>query len=195
MGFLKKFEEHLVAPKADISLQLSDQYGVLGDNLEGTLTVSPHEGIKAEEIRCEIKCIETTQVMKTEYDPAIKSMVTRQVTENRILYQAKPACSPATELANGVSRSFKFSLNIPAGSRPTYMSTSDVVQWEIKGVVAVHGRPDLTTKEMQFQVITQSQRPANEPPKLRLVACQYCQSEMPENTLACPNCGARRTAQ
>src|SRR5208283_3252653 len=100
MGFLKKLEGHLVTPKAEVNLQLSDQYAVLGDNLEGTFTVSPHEDIKAEEIRCEIKCIETAQVMKTEYDPAIKSMVTRQVTENRILYQAKPACSPAIELSN-----------------------------------------------------------------------------------------------
>ena len=195
MGFLKNLEAHLVAPKAETSLQLSDQYIVLGDNLEGTITVSPHEDIQAEEIRCEIKCVETAQVMKTEYDAAIKSMVTRQVTENRILYQAKPSCSPATELVNGINRAFKFSINIPAGSRPTYMSTNDSVQWEIKGVVAVHGRPDVTTKETQFQVISQSQRPANEPLKLRLVACQYCQTEMPENTLSCPNCGARRSAQ
>jgi hypothetical protein len=195
MGFLKKLEGHLVAPKADVNLQILDQYVVLGDNLEGTFTVSPHEDIQAEDIRCEIKCTETAQVMKTEYDPAIKSMVNRQVTENRILYQAKPTCNPATELVNGINRAFKFSINIPAGSRPTYMSTGDSVQWEIKGVIAVHGRPDVTTKEMQFQVIPQSQRPANEPPKLRLIACQYCQTEMPENSLVCPNCGARRSAQ
>jgi hypothetical protein len=194
MGFLKKIQGHLVAPKADANLQLSDQYAVLGENIEGTFTISPHEVIQAEEIRCEIKCSETAQVMRTEYDTSIKRMVTRQVTENRILYQAKPACNSATELINGISRPFKFSINIPAGSRPTYMSTCDIVQWQIKGVVAVHGRPDITTKEMQFQVIPQSQKPINEPPKLRLVACEYCQTGMPENTLACPNCGARRTA-
>ncbi len=193
MGFLKKIEGHLIAPKADVNLQLADQYFVLGDNLEGIFTVSPHEDIQADEIRCEIKCLETTQVMRTEYDPAIKSMVTRQVTENRILYQVKPVCSQTTELVNGSSRAFKFSTNIPAGSRPTYTSTGDLVQWEIKGVVAVHGRPDVTSKEMQFQVISQSQRPTNEPPKLRLVACQYCQTDMLENTLVCPNCGARRS--
>jgi hypothetical protein len=64
MGFLKKIEGHLVAPKADTNLQLSYQYVVLGDNLEGTLTISPHEDIKAEEIRCEIKCAETVPVMR-----------------------------------------------------------------------------------------------------------------------------------
>jgi len=193
MSFLKKIEAHLIAPKADVSLQLTDQYVVLGDNLEGTFTVSPHEDIQALEIRCEIRCVETAQVTRTEYDPALRSMITRQVTENKSLYEAKPACNPATELVNGISRAFKFSINIPAGARPTYMAVNDSVQWEIKGVVVVHGRPDVTTKEMQFQVIPQSQRPVNEPPKVRLVSCQFCQTEMPENVLVCPNCGARRT--
>ena len=195
MGFLKKLEGHLIAPKADVSLQLADQYAVSGDNLEGTFTVTPHEDMQAEEIRCEVKCVETVQVIRNEYDPVIKTMVARQVTENRVLYQARPSCNPATSLSNGVSRSFKFSINIPAGARPTFMSATDTVQWEIKGVVAVHGRPDVTTKETQFQVIPQSQRPANEPLKVRLVACQYCQAAMPETTLTCPNCGANRTVQ
>lgn len=187
-------KEHLVAPKADVNLQLNDSYFVLGDNLEGTFTISPYEDIQAEEIRCEVKCTETAEVMRTEYDPAAKRMVTRQVTETRILYSAKPACNPATQLVNGIARAFKFSINIPAGLRPTFMSTGDTVVWEIKGVVGVHGRPDVTSKEIQFQVISENQRPANEPPKIRLVACEYCQSQMPESELACPNCGARRKA-
>ncbi len=195
MGFLKKLEGHLIAPKADVNLQLSEQYAVLGDNLDGTFTVTPHEDIAADEIRCEIKCTETAQVMKTEYDPALKMVVNRQVTENRVLYQAKPPCNPAINLANGISQSFKFSIALPAGARPTFMSAVDNVQWEIKGVVAVHGRPDVTTKETVLQVIPPSERPANEPPKVRLVNCQYCQAAMPETTLVCPNCGARRTAQ
>jgi hypothetical protein len=198
MGFLKKIEGHLVAPKAELNLQLEDPYVVLGDNLEGTLTISPREDIQATEIRCEIKCTETAEVMRTEYDANLKRTVTRQVTEQRILYLAKPACNPATELVNGITRAFKFSINVPAGARPTNMSVGavdDSVMWEIKGVVGVHGRPDVTSKNIEFQVISQSQRPATEPPKIRLVACEYCQTEMPENTLVCPNCGARRTAQ
>ena len=87
---------------------------------------------------------------------------------------------------------FNFSINLPVGGRPTFMSGTNEVRWEIKGVVAVHGRPDLTTKIIQFQVIPESQRPANQAPKVRLVSCEYCQTVMPETDLACSNCGARR---
>jgi len=194
MGLFKKFEQHLVAPKADLTLQLLDSYAVLGDNLEGTLTVTPHETIDAEEIRCELDSVETAQVMKTEYDPAMKRMVTRQVTETRTLYQTHTVCNPATQLVPEVPRAFKLCVNIPAGSRPTYMSTNDNVVWQIKGVVAVHGRPDVTTKNIQFQVIPESERPQNQAPKIRLVPCEYCQAAMPETDLKCPNCGAARKA-
>ena len=192
MSFLKKLSNHLVAPKATVYLQLSNEYAVLGDNLEGTLTVTAHETIEAEEIRCELNCTETVQVSRTEYDPTLKHQVTRQYTENRVLYQTYAICNPATQLVPEVTRSFKFSTNIPAGARPTFMSAIDNVQWQIKGVVAVHGRPDVTTQILQFQVILQSQRPLNEAPKIRLLPCDYCQTLMPETTLACPNCGARR---
>ena len=193
MGFLKKFENRLVAPKADLNLQLCESYVVLGDNLEGSLIVSPREDIEATEIRCEINCVETAQVIRNEYNPSLKTMVPRQVTETRILFSGKPSCSSAIELINGIAKEFKFSINIPAGSRPTCQSINDQVEWKIKGVVGVHGRPDVTTEEQCFQVVLPSQRPLNEPLKQRLVECQYCQTAMPEDTLTCPNCGARRT--
>lgn len=192
MGFLKKFSQHLVAPKAETTLNLFNEYVVLGDNLEGTFTVISNETFDADEVRCELDCTETTQVLRSIYDPTLKRMVTRQVTENRILYQVNPVCNPATQIVTGVRREFRFNINLPAGGRPTLMSANDEVRWEIKGVVAVHGRPDLTTEIIQFQVIPESQRPANQAPKVRLITCEYCQTAMPETDLACPNCGARR---
>jgi hypothetical protein len=195
MGFFKKFENHLVAPKADINLQLSSAYVALGESLEGTLTVTPHEPIDAAEVRSEILCVETAQVWRTEYDAVAKREVNRQVTETRVLYSVKPACNPAIQLAAGTTKNFKISAGIPAGVRPTFQSVGDMVEWKIKGVVAVHGRPDVTTKEQVFAVVLPSQLPANEAPKVKLVSCEYCQAAMPETALVCPNCGARRTAQ
>jgi len=67
----------LVAPKAEFNLKLNDSYVALGGNLEGTLTVTPHEDIEATEIRCEINCVETVEVMKTDYDPNLRRTVTK----------------------------------------------------------------------------------------------------------------------
>jgi hypothetical protein len=194
LGFLKKFTSHLTAPNADANLQLTEQHVVIGDNLEGTLTVIPHETIDCDEIRCELNCTETAQVIRNFYDPNIKRMVPRQVTETQTLYQANALCSPATQLVTGVTRTFKVNATIPMGSRPSFNSINDNIEWEIKGVVAVHGRPDLTTRKIQFQVVPESQRPQNQAPKIRLINCEYCQSAMPDTVLACPNCGAKRKA-
>lgn|GEM_PF-1116251 len=192
MSFFKKLSNRVVTPKADANLQLSESYAVLGEDLEGTFTVTAHETVDADEIRCELDCTETVQVTRTEYDPTLKAHVTRHFTETRILYQTKPPCNPATQLVDDVTRTFRFSINIPAGARPTFMSAIDNIVWQIKGVVAIHGRPDITTQTLQFQVIPQSQKPQNQPPKIKLIPCEYCQTLMPETTLACPNCGARR---
>ena len=64
MGFLKKLEGHLVAPKADTSLQLADQYAVLGDNLEGTLTVSPHEAFRQKRSDAKSNAWKTFKLLK-----------------------------------------------------------------------------------------------------------------------------------
>lgn len=194
LGFLKNFSKRLTQPDADANLQLSEQYVVLGDYLEGTLTINPRETIDADEIRCEIKCTETARVLRSYYDAAAKRMVTRMVTETSTLYQANALCSPATQIVNGVGRTFKLSASIPIGSRSSFTSINDNIEWEIKGVVAVHGRPDLTTRTVQFQVVPESQRPQNQAPKIRLINCEYCQAAMPDTTLACPNCGAKRKA-
>jgi hypothetical protein len=195
LDFLKKFTDHLTVPKADANLQLSEQFVVIGDDLEGTLTVTPHETFDADQVRCELNCTETAKVLRTNYDPAAKRNVTRMVTETRKLYQTNAICNPATQLVNGVSRTFKLSVSIPHCSRPTFSSINDNISWEIKGVVAVHGRPDVVSKTIQFQVIPESQRPTNQLPKIKLINCEYCQAGMPESSLACPNCGAKRKAE
>ena len=164
MQFLRKLEEHLAAPKANVNLELFDKSIVLGDNLEGAITVLPYEDFEAEEIHCEINCVQDSLVLKTDYDLEAKSLVARQKTENRVLYQTKTQCSPATALYKGKKRAFLFSINIPAGAHATSMSAAELEQWEITGVIAVHGRPEITTKEQQFQVVAPNQR-SNEPQK------------------------------
>ncbi len=70
MSFLKKLSNRVVTPKADAYLQFSEPYAVLGEDLCGTFTVTAHETVDADEVRCELECNEALQVTRTEYDPS-----------------------------------------------------------------------------------------------------------------------------
>ena len=101
----------------------------------------------------------------TEYDPAVKGMVTRQVTETRVLFSAKPACGQATELISGVTKQFKFSINVPAGARPTFQSVGDVVEWKIKASSRFMGDPMLLLKSRVSRLFCRARNPQMNPLK------------------------------
>jgi len=94
-------------------------------------------------------------------------------------------------------REKSFSVNIPAGGRESYDSVDGGVTWSIKGVIAIDGRPDVTTETMELQVV----RPAAAPTVVKeivkevvMIPCEYCGTLMPQTATACPNCGATRKA-
>lgn len=58
MLFFKKLKDRFTAPEANVLLKLSQYSVALGDNLNGTLTVSSMEDFEVTEVRCEISCVE-----------------------------------------------------------------------------------------------------------------------------------------
>jgi hypothetical protein len=198
MAFLKKLKDKLTPPRATISLTLNKSSFALGENVEGTLSVSSDEEFDAAEIRCEIQCIEEAKKIKRVYDEMHRREIERQVMESATLYSAKPKVSGPLHLAKGFAQTFPFSINIPVGLRPTYKSIDSKVTWFIKGVVAVDGRPDLTSSTIEIQVTQPSAAPIiKEKEIIRevvMIPCKYCGTLMPQTSTICPNCGARRTA-
>jgi hypothetical protein len=71
------------------------------------------------------------------------------------------------------------------------------VTWSIKGVVAVDGRPDVTSKVAEIQVTMPSAQPViREKEIVRevvMIPCKYCGALMDQLVTVCPNCGAKRT--
>jgi rubrerythrin len=74
--------------------------------------------------------------------------------------------------------------------QPSLKSVDRVVAWELKGVVAVKGRPDATSRTIEVQVSLPSQVPLVQQPAT--VTCEYCGTVYPETLVKCPNCGAPR---
>ena len=202
MGFFKKLHDKVTKPDANVDLKLSNYTVTLGENLEGSISVSSKEDFDVTEARCEIQCIEEAKVLRSQYDPVTKRSELREVQETRTLFSAKPLVSCATRICNGENRTFPFKINIPAGGRPSYRAIQDNVSWTIKGVLAVDGRPDATSCVAQIQVI---QRPPETTVASQTVVrevvrevvkipCNYCHTLFDQLDTSCPNCGAKRTA-
>jgi len=198
MSFFKSIKNRLTTPKANISLKLNKTSFALGENVEGTLTISSSEDIQATEIRCEIECVEETKTTTQVWDEARRNYVTKPVSASATLYSGKPTLSGPLKMSNGYTGSFPLSTNIPAGGRPTYKSVNDNIAWSIKGVIAIDGRPDVTSTKTEIQVLQQSAAPAGPVTKevireVVLIPCKYCGALMQQTETACPHCGGKRT--
>jgi len=198
MSFFKKFKDKLTAPKARVSLQLTKNTFELGEMAEGTLALSSDEEFDAKEVRCEIQCVEEAKRMKYVNDPTLNRQVLREVRESATLYSAKPAFAGPLHIPSGFSQTFPCKISIPAGGRPTFKSIDSKVTWTIKGVIGIDGRPDITGSTTEIQVTPASASPVvREKEILReivMIPCKYCGALMPQTEIACPNCGAKRTA-
>jgi hypothetical protein len=196
--FFKKFKGKFTAPNANVQLKLSQYSVALGENLDGTLTVSAMEDFEVTEVRCEISCVEQARVIRQEYDAQLRRMLPREVQESSVLFAAKPALSGPIHLANGETRDFPLSVNVPAGGRATIQGIDRSVTWSIKGVVAVDGRPDVVSKAAELQVVQPAaQAVIKEKEVVRevvMIPCKYCGALMDQLATVCPNCGAKRTA-
>jgi len=199
VSLFKKLKNKVTSPKARISLGLDKNSYVLGENVEATLAVSSDEEFEAREIRAEIQCVEKAKRVVYQYVSMVKHDVPRQVEESRTLYFAKPPATGSTHITQGFSRMFPLSISIPAAGTPTLQNIDARVWWQIKGVIAIDGRPDVTSQPIEIQVTPPSaQQATQEKEVIRDVVviktpCKNCGALMPETDTYCPNCGAKRT--
>lgn len=198
MAFLKKITEKITPPKVSLGLNFGKNTYFLGENVEGELTLSSNEELDADEVRCELQCIESAKVQKRYYDPNLRREVVRDVWETATLYSVKPSLSGPIHLSKGFISKFPFSINIPITMKPTYKGIDRKVTWLIKGVVAVKGRPDATSPTIEIQVAQPAAAPViKEREVIRevvMVPCKYCGTLFPQTEIVCPNCGAKRTS-
>jgi hypothetical protein len=198
MSFLKKIRDKLTPPKATITLNLSKEGFTLGESIEGFLEISSEEDFEATDIRCEISCVESAKKTKREYDKEKGREVEREVWEQAVLYSARPSIRGATKLYRGYRDKIPFSITIPATGRPTYKSIERNVVWNIKAVIGVEGRPDVTSRTIEIQVAQPTAAPIIKEreviKEVVMIPCKYCGTLMPQTETVCPHCGARRTS-
>ncbi len=197
MAFLRKMVEKVMPPRVSLVLKLNKGTYFLGEKVEGELAVSSSEDFDADDVRCELQCVESAKVFKSVYDATLKREVTRETWESATLYSAKSSLSGPMHISKGFTGKFPFSVEIPVTLKPTLKSIDRRVTWSIKGVIAVKGRPDATSQTLEVQVAQPSAAPViKEREVIRevvMIPCKYCGTLFPQTETVCPNCGARRT--
>jgi len=211
MGFFKKLKEKVTSPKATVSLKLNKNTYALGENLEGTLSVTSEEEIDATEIRAELRSEERRK--KGRYETETRTLpdgrresrqVWKEYWDTATIFSANPQASGPLHLSVGYKGEFPFSTNIPAGGQASYASVDGSVAWTVKGVIGVKGRPDVTSSETSIQVVAAPVAPAAPiapvvtekivEREIVMIPCQYCGTLFAQTATACPNCGAKRKA-
>jgi hypothetical protein len=191
MGFFKRFKK----PKASVSLTIPESTLELGEDLKGAITVSSKDEFDATEVRAEIRCVEKRRREKWVYNEQRRRNVRRVYWDVATLHSANPKAGGKVHLVPGFRKTFPVKVNIPAGGRESFDGLDANVSWSIKGVVAIDGRPDVTSDTLELQVV----RPvvvsgAVKEREVVMVPCEYCGTMMPETATSCPNCGAPRKA-
>ena len=145
MSFLKKM---ITAPHGVLEIKLEKNDVNRGEKLKGVLLFSAMEDFISNMVRCEIDCIELFPHMQT-----VENMQQQMVTDTRVVYSVRQQLQGQTRYKKGQKTSLPFAILVPENSFPSL--SSDVVNdiWTVKGVVAVNGRPDITT-QIHFQVLS-----------------------------------------
>lgn len=189
MSIFKKLKEKVTPPRVRLNIELRKPFFILGDNVDGVLQLESQEEFDCTEIRCELECIERVRRIRRIYDATLKREVEQQVWESTILFSTRPRLVGAMYIPEGFIQSLPFKITIPPSAQPSFKSIDRIIVWNLKGVVAVEGRPDATSKTLELQVVHPSQVPQS---AVTTVTCKYCGTVYPENEVKCPNCGAPR---
>jgi len=189
LGLFKRFKK----PKASVSLTIPKSTAAMGEDLKGAITVSSEDEFDVSEVRAELRCVEKKRKERWEFDKQRQRNVRRVYWDLATLHSSDPKAGGKLHLVPGFKKTFPVSVNIPAGGRESFDGMDANVTWSIKGVVAIDGRPDVTSETMELQVI----RPAGGPTVVKekevaMIPCEYCAGVMPETATSCPNCGAPR---
>lgn len=188
MGFFKRLRK----PKASTTLSIPKSNIGLGEVLKGAITVSCQDEFDATEVRAELRCVEKRRRERWVYDEQRKRKVRRVYWDVATLHSANPKASGAMHMLPGFKKTFPIKVDIPAGGRESFDGLDANVSWFVKGVVAIKGRPDVTSEAIELSVVRLAGAAVIKEKEVSMIPCEYCGTLTPETESSCPNCGAPR---
>ncbi len=133
------FFKRLIPIKAKVWLSLDKPNFAEGEPVVGKVNIEAKEYLQAQEVRVEARVFENFEVPV--WVQIGNQRVQRMERQQTTLFSRDVRVSGPTDFGSGPARSFPFSVAIST-YRPT--RAGGTIENSVKGVVSVHGRPDVT---------------------------------------------------
>jgi hypothetical protein len=198
MSFRKWLSNKVSTPNATLALFLEKNKFSLGEQLRGKATISSEEEIEVTEVSVILTCSES--VKKTRITSSQYGTQQSEYWDSGEIYKTKHVFFENTRLSQGLNQTYPFALLIPTAAKETCYSIDRYVKWYLTSVFDVKGRPDVHTETYEVliekPIVASSQAPVIKEvvKEVVLIPCGYCGALMPQASIFCPNCGARRKA-
>jgi hypothetical protein len=166
--------------KDAFQLELDDKELFLGDEIKGIFRVTSQLEFDIEGMWINLRCEET------------------EGKEKATLYESDTHICQATHIPAGFEKEFPFTVKLPFIGRETFRSIHHSIDWFLDGYINVKGiDTTLTAEGSGFILVAKPKELTQEPVKeivkeVVLIPCSYCGGLMPQTSIFCPNCGARR---
>ncbi len=189
MSFFKR----MIPLKADMAVNLQSITVENGQPFKGSAVLQSKEPFKVEEVRMEVRVVETweEQAWQRDANGNMKQVMQRKEAE---LFSRNVPISQAFDMDQGGQKDFPFEILIPMRP-PAHWGGS--VSYSLKAVANVKGRPDVTkTANPMVVAATSPQVPAQGQVVIQKevikVPCKYCGNlvELTSGVNKCPSCGA-----
>ena len=118
--------------------------------------------------------------------------------DTAVTYSTSCKLFGAARIPHGFSASYAYALTISPAAKETLYSIDHYVKWLLYAALEAKDRPKIQTTTYEIQVarpqITQSSPTIMKEVtrEVVLIPCTYCSGLMPQTSIFCPNCGARR---
>ncbi len=183
-SFLKRITDaidSMAYPDMEFFLVLSKQYYFLGDNIEGTITFTPHENLEIEQVKIKLTCVERIQ--------------RKNQIKNATLYDDSQIIPLKFRIVSGMIKQTTFNLNVPFTGRPTFKSIEQNIDWSLALTIESKEKRSL---QKSYTIQVAKPQPGQVPPiiqketltEIEILFCRHCGTKNNARSTYCCHCGA-----
>lgn len=166
--------------------------------MKGVVQLVSQEEFYANGITAKLSCWEGVKKTRIVHHQESQSEEEEQYWDRAELHSDDLRVAKAGYVSAGLNKRFPFAFRLPKTGRTTFHSVDKNLEWSIQATSKVDGRPGIETDSKEiFVAKPESPQAVMSKEIIRevvLIPCSYCGGLMPQASIFCPNCGARRRA-